>query len=144
MWGRAVATVVMAVVVAASAQAGEMVVIVHPDRAKGLDSNPLGLSDIVQIYLRQRRFWNDGTTIFPVNREAGSVSRERFAKTVFGAESRSQVAFWNREYFRGVLPPITLASDAAVRRFVAAEPRAIGYIPLDLVDDSVRVAFRFE
>ena len=47
-----------------------------------------------------------------------------------------------RAYFNGVLPPATLASDEAVRRFVADEPRAIGYVRREAVDDSVRVVMR--
>ena len=47
--------------------------------------------------------------------------------------------YWNREYFRGVLPPATLASDEAIRRFVARDRRVIGYVDARLIDDSVRV-----
>ena len=37
------------------------------------------------------------------------------------------------------MPPATLASTAAVRRYVAADRRAIGYVPAAEVDASVRV-----
>jgi len=47
--------------------------------------------------------------------------------------------YWNRQYFYGVLPPATLASTAAVLRYVAADPNAVGYVPLSEVDDSVTV-----
>jgi hypothetical protein len=47
--------------------------------------------------------------------------------------------YWNRQYFRGVLPPATLASDEAVKRFVALEPNAVGYIRASQVDESVSV-----
>ena len=134
-----IAAAVIILAASSSAHAAELVLIVNPER-----NSHLRLPDIVQIYLKQRRFWPDGGAIIPVNREAGSPVRERFARRVFGEESRSLIAYWNREYFRGVLPPITLASDRAIRRFVATEPRAIGYISADMVDDSVRVAYRFE
>ncbi len=139
MWRCTLATIMLSIAVAGSTRAEPLVVIVHPER-----TTKIGLPEIAQIYLKQRRFWRDGALILPVNREAKSGPRESFSQAVFGAESRSLIAYWNREYFRGVLPPITLASDIAVRRFVATEPRAIGYIPADLVDDSVRVAFRIE
>jgi hypothetical protein len=31
-----------------------------------------------------------------------------------------------------------------MRRYVASDPNAIGYVPSSLVDDSVRVLFRLE
>ena len=121
--------------IASPAYAEELVVIVHAERTV----EP-SVQDIAQIFLKKRRFWSDGDPIVPVNRDARSRAREFFVRTVFGAELRQLVVYWNREYFRGVLPPATFASDEAVRRFVASEPRAIGYIHPSAVDDSVNVA----
>lgn len=119
-------------------RAEDWAIIVHPSRQVELD-----LSDVALIFLKQRRFWKDGSAIVPVNRSAGSEARESFAKAVFGSEVIGHAAYWNRQYFRGVLPPISLASDEAVLRYVASEPRSIGYTPARLVDESVRVAARF-
>lgn len=129
-----VAAGLAASLVAMAASADDLVVIVHPDRSEKIER-----SDILQIYLKRRRFWADGSQIVPINREAGSVNRESFSQRVFGADSRSQMGFWNQQYFRGVLPPLTLASDEAVLRYVAREPRAIGYVRSSLVDDRVRI-----
>ena len=52
--------------------------------------------------------------------------------------------YWNERYFLGVLPPATLASDSAVRQYVAARPDAIGYIDARNLDDSVRVVLRLD
>lgn len=124
----------------ASPATGEgLAVIVHPERRADLD-----LDKLVQIYLKKRRFWNDGTAVVPVNREAGSDVRSAFDRAVLGAEARRLPVYWNREYFRGVLPPATLASGAAVKRFVASEIRAIGYIRSSGVDGSVRAVLTFE
>ena len=117
-----------------SALAQDLAVIVHVDRSDGVD-----LDDLAQIYLKRRRFWANGDAIVPVNRDAESPIREEFTRIVFGTSAWQQVVYWNRQYFTGVLPPATLASDAAVKRFVASEPRAIGYIDASAVDPSVRV-----
>ena len=122
-----------------AATADEIVVIVHPERVVDL-----GPSDLAQIYLKQRRFWSDGKPIVAVNRNAGSEARESFSEAVFGAEARGHVAYWNRQYFKGILPPLTLASDEAVLRFVAADSRAIGYVHSSRVDETVRVALRLK
>jgi ABC-type phosphate transport system substrate-binding protein len=123
-------------VLCASAQAepGQLAVIVHASRADAPEA-----SEVAQIYLKRRRFWSNGDPIVPVNREGGSPIREAFARQIFGDRARRLAVYWNRQYFQGILPPATLASDEAVKRFVALERNAIGYIPADLVDSSVRV-----
>lgn len=127
----------LALLWASELAAEEIAVIVHPDRIVSLRK-----AEIAQIFLKQRLFWDGGEAIVPVNRDAGSSAREDFTKTIFGSRSRAHVAYWNRAYFRGVLPPITFASDEAVLRFVASDPRAVGYVPASRVDDTVRVAAR--
>jgi len=129
----------VAIAFAGRAVAGDLVVIVHADREERL-----GRTEIAQIYLKKRRFWGDGEGIVPVNRNSGSEARELFVHRIFGDQARQLGRYWNRQYFQGVLPPATLASDEAVKRFVASEPRAIGYIDADLVDDSVRVVLHVE
>jgi ABC-type phosphate transport system substrate-binding protein len=111
-----------------------LAVVVSSDR-----SAQLTVEEVAQIYLKKRRFWTRGEPIVPVNREAQSDARERFTRVVFGEQARRLAVYWNQQYFRGVLPPATLASDEAVRRFVAGEPNAIGYIHSSALDDSVRV-----
>ncbi len=126
--------VIVALLAGPPAFAEDIAVIVHGARQVRLDRE-----EIAQIYLKRRRFWGDRTSILPVNRNAGSTTRTLFDRLVFGDEARRLPVYWNRAYFRGVLPPVTLASDEAIRRFVEGEPRAIGYIRAGAVDDSVRV-----
>jgi ABC-type phosphate transport system substrate-binding protein len=133
----AILGLLLAFTLAGAARAGELVVIVHPKRQVQLTA-----SEVAQIFLRKRRFWDDGKAIVPVNRESGSEVRKAFGRLLFGEDTRALVVYWNRQYFRGVLPPATLASGEAVKRFVAAERRAIGYIRPDLLDDSVHVVLR--
>ncbi len=122
---------------AGAAGAAELAIIVHPDRKA-----ELGLDEIAQIFLKKRRFWPDGERIVPVNQESASAIRKVFARSVLRAEGGALVVYWNRQYFQGVLPPATFASDQAVLRFVGSEPRAIGYVHPSVLNDSVRVIFR--
>lgn len=117
------------------ATAGRLAVIVHSDREVTLD-----LEALAQIYLKRRRFWVGGEAIIPINREAGSRARDQFTLRVLRVEPAQLGVYWNRQYFGGVLPPATLASDQAILRFVARDRRAIGYVDASLIDDSVRVA----
>ena len=123
----------------AVASANRIAVIVNTERSVSLD-----LEAVAQIYLKRRRSWPGGEVIVAVNREAGSTARARFTERVLRLDDYRLSIYWNREYFRGVLPPATLASDEAILRFVARDRRAIGYVDARAIDDSVRVILYIE
>ncbi len=75
--------------------------IVHPSRAGAISK-----AEARAIYLKQKRFWDDGKTVVPINREAGSSAREEFSKKLFGQSSRRLAKYWNQRYFEaGEFPP---------------------------------------
>lgn len=120
-------------------QEGRVAVIVHPDRRIELSPD-----EVAQIYLRRKRFWDDGTTIVPLNLPSQAPLRLRFSRLVLNQTEPRLADYWNRLYFDGILPPATLASTEAVRRYVASDPNAIGYVPVSEVDGSVRVVLHLE
>lgn len=116
-----------------------LAVVVHPARALTLSAD-----DVVRIFLKKRRFWDDGEPIVALNRESGSAEREFFSRRMLGGDSARLAAYWNEQYFQGIFPPVTLSSGAAVKRYVAVDRNAIGYIDTAEVDGSVRVVLRIE
>jgi len=122
-----------------AAEAEEIAVIVHRERAVSLDAD-----ELAQIYLKQRRYWKDGARIVPLNHAASSPLREAFTRAVLALTPAQLSRYWSRQYFEGVQPPATLASDEAVLRFVASEKRAIGYVHASAVNASVRVVLRLQ
>jgi hypothetical protein len=48
-------------------EAVDVVVIVHPRR-----TSQLSLEDVAQIYLKRRRFWEDGSPVVPLNLSSGT------------------------------------------------------------------------
>src|SRR6266446_10495596 len=134
---RVLAAALVLVLLAPAASAPEsppLAVVVHRTR-----HDELSLADLAQVYLRRKRFWDDGTPIVPLNLPAGTPLRVAFSRAVLQRSETNLADYWNRQYFYGVLPPATLASTAAVLRYVAADPNAVGYVPLSEVDDSVTV-----
>lgn len=115
----------------------ELAVIVHPSRAATLTSET-----VKRIYLKRQRFWDDGHPIVAINQEVATPAREAFTRLVFGDEAARLPAYWNEQYFHGVMPPILLGSEEAVVRYVASRPDAIGYVDARHVDASVAVALR--
>ncbi len=116
-----------------------LAIVVHPERAAALD-----IEDVARIYLRKRRFWGDGTPIVALNREPGTAARVAFSRRVLHADPPRLQAYWDQQYFAGIFPPSVLSSGAAVKRYVAADRAAIGYIEWSEVDDSVRVVLKVE
>jgi hypothetical protein len=120
-------------------QENRVAVIVHPKRHA-----ELSLEEVAQIYLRRKRFWNDGSIIVPLNLPSQAPLRTHFSRLVLNQTEPRLADYWNQQYFYGVLPPTTLASTEAVRRYVASDPNAIGYVPVSEVDGSVRVILHLE
>jgi hypothetical protein len=114
-------------------------VIVHPARHA-----ELSVDDLAQIYLRRKRFWDDGAPIVPLNIAAGTPLRNVFSRVVLRQDEARLADYWNRQYFYGILPPATLASTKAILRYVASDPNALSYVPATEVDGSVRVVLRLD
>lgn len=124
---------------AAWAESIALAVIVNPSRP-----DKLARDDVARIYLRTRRFWSDGSAIVPLNLEAESPTRAAFTTRVFSLDPEHLAAHWNAQYFHGLFPPTVLASPAAIKRYVATDPRAIGYVDVRDLDDTVRVVLKLE
>ena len=118
----------------AGAEATVVAVVVNMRRVERLDR-----ADVARVYLRTRRFWNDGSPIVPLNLEVSSPVRTAFTTRVLALDAAHLAGYWNEQYFHGVFPPTVLSSAAAVKRYVASDDRAIGYVDAREVDDTVRV-----
>lgn len=131
------AVVLLAATPARAVEEIELAVIVHPSRAGTLTTET-----VKRMYLKRQRFWDDGNAIVVINQEVGTPVREAFTRLVFGDEAARLPAYWNEQYFHGVMPPIILGSEEAVMRYVASRPDAIGYVDARRVDATVAVALR--
>lgn len=123
----------------ARADDAAIVVIVHPSRREAL-----AVGDVARIYLGQRRFWDDGSPIVAFNLPAETLLRERFSTRVLHDTSSRLASYWNERYFHGLFPPAVLSSPDAVKRYVATDPKAIGYVAAADADSSVRVVLTLE
>ena len=70
----------------------------------------------------------------------GNGVRDAFYHKVTGKDGPQLKAYWAKLVFTGKAQPLReMASDAEVKKFVAANPNAIGYIDKGAVDGSVKV-----
>jgi ABC-type phosphate transport system substrate-binding protein len=76
----------------------------------------------------------------PVEHNEGAALRAEFHQKVLGKEPAQVKAIWSKLVFTGKgQAPKEYATSAEVKKAVAADPGAIGYIEKSAVDDSVKM-----
>ncbi len=98
---------------------------------------------ISKIFLgKLGNFPGDGIAV-PLDQAEGSAIKKEFYAKVAGKDAAQLNADWAKIIFAGDgQPPKALSGDAAVKRAVANDPNAIGYIDEGAVDDTVRVLLK--
>ena len=125
----ALGALILAVLLATNARAEDIVVIVNPASA------PLSKEQIADIYLARNNAWT------PIDQAAGSAIYTEFYKRATGRDAAQVKAIWSKILFTGRgVPPKQLLDSKAVKKAVAANPKAVGYIEKSAVDASVKVA----
>jgi ABC-type phosphate transport system substrate-binding protein len=124
----ALCALTLTVLLAANSRAEDIVVIVNPASA------PLSKEQIADIYLARDGAWT------PIDQAAGSPIYTEFYKRATGRDAAQVKAIWSKILFTGRgVPPKQLPDSAAVKKAVAADPKAVGYIEKSAVDASVKV-----
>jgi len=92
------------------------------------------------IFLGKSNTLPSGATAAPADQPESAAIRDQFYTKVTGKQAAQVKAAWSRLVFSGKgTPPKELASSAEVKKFVASNPDAIGYIEKSAVDGSVKV-----
>ncbi len=99
----------------------------------------LSADNVTKIFLGKKNTYPGGGNAIPVDQLEGSVTREEFYLKVVSKSASQLAAYWAKVIFTGDgYPPRLVEGNIAVKRFVAANPDAIGYIDKSNVDSSVR------
>lgn len=95
---------------------------------------------VSEIYLGKVDSFPGGGGVIPVDQPEGRSIRDEFYATVLNKSAAQVSAYWAKVIFTGEgSPPRILIDSQAVKRAVAANPNAIGYIDEGAVDRSVRI-----
>jgi ABC-type phosphate transport system substrate-binding protein len=87
-------------------------------------------------------FLGKSTSMTPIDQADGSAVRNEFYKKVADKEASQAKALWSKLVFTGKATlPKEMAGSAEVKKAVAADPKAIGYIEKSAVDATVKVVF---
>jgi ABC-type phosphate transport system substrate-binding protein len=128
--------VALALSVGAGAAAADVVAVVS---SKGAVT-ALSKSQVVDIFLGKTSRFPDGEQAVPIDQVEGSAARDEFYTTFTGKSAAQIKAHWSKIIFTGRgQPPKEVSNSIEVKKQVAGNPKAIGYIERSLVDGSVRV-----
>lgn len=99
----------------------------------------LRADQVAAIFLGQSARFPEGGEAVPFDQRLGSPLRDSFYARVTNKTPSLLKAHWSKLVFTGRgQPPAELGDSAAVRRKVAENPEAIGYIERGALDASVR------
>jgi ABC-type phosphate transport system substrate-binding protein len=110
----------------------EVVVIVNPKAAEA----SMTKDQVAQFFLGK------SSAMTPVDQPESAAIRAEFYKKVTDKDVSQAKALWSKLVFTGkATMPKEAGDSAAVKKAVAADPKAIGYIEKSAVDASVKVVY---
>ena len=114
----------------------QVAVIVNPKNA----ATTMTADQVASIFLGKSTTLPSGATAVALDQSESAAVREQFYTKVTSKQAAQVKAAWSRLVFSGKgTPPKEMASSAEVKKFVAGNPDAIGYIEKSAVDASVKV-----
>jgi hypothetical protein len=100
----------------------------------------LSANQVADIFLGRMSRFPNGAVAVPVDLNDGSVERDRFYSKIAGKSPAQIKSYWSKIIFTGRgQPPKTVPTDLDMKKYIAANVAAIGYIEESMVDASVRV-----
>jgi len=120
------------------AQAGDVVVILNKANDNSVDK-----ALVAKIYTGESKVWAGGGAINAIDLTDDNPGRASFANDFVGKSPGSLKSLWTQNVFTGkAVPPKAMASDEDVKKAVAANKGAIGYIKASSADDTVKVVLK--
>jgi ABC-type phosphate transport system substrate-binding protein len=96
-------------------------------------------NQLADIFLGRVSRFPNGVLAVPIDLRDGSPERDQFYAKITGKTPAQVKAYWSKIIFTGRgQPPRAVPTDLDVKKFIAANESAIGYIDAALLDDSVR------
>ena len=100
-------------------------VLVHPHHPASEADRDL----LLDLFLKRSTRWEHGALASPVDLPATSPARRAFSLAVLKRPVSAVRNYWTQRIFAGRdVPPPEVESEAAVVKFVATHPGAVGYV----------------
>ncbi len=109
-----------------------------------LDSNSMKKAELKIIYTGNKLRWSNGNKIQVVDQAETGLGK-KFYDHVLGKTLNEARRQWAKLMLSGqASPPVQCPSDKTVKKVVAGNPNAIGYIATGALDESVKEVLRIE
>jgi hypothetical protein len=102
----------------------------------------LSIKQLENIYRRKTQLNQVGERWNPINLSASDRLRAAFAQKIYQEPSEVMEAYWNTQYFQGIMPPYVVNSVEGMLRMLETTPGAIGYLLPCQLDKRVRVVLK--
>jgi hypothetical protein len=127
---------VLLLLVSASSVMADPVLIAH----RLVDTDEVSLNTTRLMFSMQRGQWPDGRPVRVFVLPDDSQVHRDFSKQLLSLYPRQLRRVWDRQLYSGTgQAPETVENETEMRRSVAATPGAIGYLPSEMIDDTVHV-----
>jgi ABC-type phosphate transport system substrate-binding protein len=94
---------------------------------------------VADIFLGRVIRFPNGLLAVPIDLRDGAPERDRFYARIAGKSPAQVKAYWSKIIFTGRgQPPKAVSSDIDMKKLIAANLTAIGYIDASMLDDTVR------
>ncbi len=110
--------------------------------SKKIALTEISAQQIRDIYLMKRHTVGN-QKIIPLNLLGQDASRIAFENEILKMDRNRLNAYWVKQHFQGITPPITQPSHESIKAFVQNVEGSIGYIPSYMVDSTVKVLYEF-
>lgn len=110
--------------------------------SKKLLFSTLGTQEIRDVFLQKRHTIGD-QKIIPINLIGQDDGRSVFESVVLGMDRNRLNAYWVKQHYAGISPPVTQPSFESIKTFVQNVEGSMGYIPSKMVDNNVKVIYEF-
>jgi hypothetical protein len=135
---RLLATAAIVAATLSPALASDVVVIGNKDNGSAVDR-----AFIAKAFVGEARSWPDGGSVTLYDQGDDNPTRAAFYTTFVGRSAAQVKAAWAQLVFSGkATPPKIVDGDAEVKKAVAANKLAVGYIKSSSVDDTVKVLLK--
>jgi ABC-type phosphate transport system substrate-binding protein len=100
----------------------------------------LSKAQVADIFLGKVSRFPNGSPAMAIDHAEGSPARDEFYVTYAGKSPAQIKSHWAKIIFTGRgQPPKSVSNDGEIRKLIAANPQAIGYMERSAVDSSVKV-----
>ena len=100
----------------------------------------LSNAQVTDIFLGKVNRFPNGSLAVPIDQIEGSPARDEFYATYAGKSAAQVKSLWAKIIFTGRgQPPKAVSNSNEVRKLLATNPQAIGYVERSSVDSTVKI-----